>query len=90
MNTSIAGSESDTTPVNIRFVKNEEGKREAKPLVEIDTIESKKEIGIIVMGHREHIQTEIIEILNSHSHIIRSNVIVIQHQPEVPQGFGGL
>jgi len=40
-----------TDDLNIRFIKNDEGKREAQPLDEIQLEESKKEIGVIVIGH---------------------------------------
>ena len=76
-----------TDDLNIRFIKNDEGKREAQPLDEIQLEESKKEIGVIVIGHIWHIQTQIIEILNRHSENIHADIVTIHQQTELPWKF---
>ena len=56
---------SSDTRANIRFIKNEEGKRTAQQLTDSDVEKNQEEKkpNIIVVGHIEHIQTAIIEAL---------------------------
>jgi len=71
--------------LNVRFVKNEEGKREAQQITEqeIESDTSKKGTKVILVGHVGHTQTEIIELLNRHSEKINAEIVVIE--PQTPQ-----
>ena len=67
---------------NLRFIKNEEGQREAKQLsdseIEEMNSEKEKERGIIIVGHGRciaHMQEEIIHILQHHD--VKQKVILI-------------
>jgi hypothetical protein len=63
---------------NIRFIKNEEGKRVAQQLQDSDVekIKEEKNIGVLIIGgHMEHTQMAIIEALNSHD--IKGDIVLI-------------